>query len=125
MKTFNVVVGGSYSNNIKYYDISQLDENQQTAILSYSILCKMIGDGVVYGVQLISPMIFYAYARDFSTLKYIAVDFSIKVSRYTSNEEGVTQQELITVSEIFNQLSTAFGIELPEITEEEFYAIPE
>lgn len=100
----NVVIGGS-SSNIKYYDISALDDLQKLYIAAASLFQKFINSNG-----------FVRIATFFTegTPLAVAIDFNVKLS--DGNEVLLTVEKILQNGNIYDSL-----IACPELTEEQFY----
>ena len=108
--------GGS---NIEYLDVSGMQDYMKNVLLYYSVLAKIQGDSVTYGVQ-IQPSGFLLAAGGMTSLvTAVAIDLVIPITKYASEESGVEKQELTTLdadSEFMEMLDT-----IPRLTKEQFY----
>ena len=102
-KVINVVTGGS--SNIKYYDISALNDNQMQYIKIASLLHKFKNtDGFVIIATITTE----------GTPLAVAIDFNVKLS--AGNEVLLTVEKILQNYNIYDSL-----IACPELTKEQFY----
>lgn len=113
--------GDSGSSTLEYLDLSGVQGYMKNAILYYSVLAKIQGDSVAYGVQ-IQPSGFLLAASGMTSLvTAVAIDLVIPITKYMSEESGVERQELTTLdadSGFMEMLDT-----IPRLTKEQFYDI--
>lgn len=97
--------GSGGGSNIKYFDISTLNENQILAVNFVSLFYKFINrDG--YAI--------IATTTDEGTLLAVAIDFNLKLS--AGNEILLTVEKMLQNYNVYDSL-----IACPELTEEQFY----
>lgn len=113
--------GESGGSNVVYLDLSGVQGYMKNALLYYSVLAKIQGDSVAYGVQ-IQPSGFLLAASGMTSLvTAVAIDLVIPITKYASEESGVEKQELTTLdadSGFMEMLET-----IPRITKEQFYSL--
>ena len=107
--------------NVEYLDLSGVQGYMKNALLYYSVLAKIQGDSVAYGVQIQPSGFLLAASAMTSLVTAVAIDLAIPITKYASEESGVEKQELTTLdanSELMGFLNT-----IPRITKEEFYTL--
>lgn len=115
------VGGGTSESNIEYLDVSGVQGYMKNALLYYSVLAKIQGDSVAYGVQIQPSGFLLAASAMTSLVTAVAIDLAIPITKYASEESGVEKQELTTLdadSELMGFLNT-----IPRITKEQFYTL--
>lgn len=113
--------GESGGSNLEYLDVSGVDGYMKNALLYYSVLAKIQGDSVAYGVQ-IQPSGFLLAASGMTSLvTAVAIDLVIPITKYASEESGVEKQELTTLDADSGFMEMLDAI--PRITKEEFYSL--
>lgn len=102
-KVINVVVGGG--SNIKYFDISALNDNQMQSIDFVSLLYKFINTDGYVTIATITVE---------GTPLAVAIDFNVKIS--AGNGILLTVEKILQNFNLYDSL-----IACPELTEEQFY----
>lgn len=105
----NVQGGGG---SVEYLDVSGLDNDLQTMLLSYSAMVRAIVDGAIYIIPSIN-----AYQQNIATSKIKAVGVAWEQSVYMS----VSGMPKMTIKEVLTMMTNIDS--LPRLTKEEFYAI--
>lgn len=118
IKSISVGGGESGGSNVVYLDLSGLQGYMKNTLIYYSVLVKIQGDSVVYGVQ-IQPSGFVSSVGGLDSLvTAVAIDLAVPITKYVSDESGVEKQELSTLEE----LGLAAALEnIPHLTKEQFY----
>lgn len=115
------VGGGTSESSIEYLDVSGVEGYMKNALLYYSVLAKIQGDSVAYGVQ-IQPSGFLLAASGMTSLvTAVAIDLVIPITKYASEESGVEKQELTTLDADSGFMEMLDAI--PRITKEQFYTL--
>ena len=113
--------GESGGSTIEYLDLSGVEGYMKNALLYYSVLAKIQGDSVAYGVQ-IQPSGFLLAASGMTSLvTAVAIDLVIPITKYTSEESGVEKQELTTLDADSGFMEMLDAI--PRLTKEQFYSL--
>lgn len=113
--------GGESGSNIEYLDVSGMQGYMKNVLLYYSVLAKIQGDYVTYGVQIQPSGFLLSASGMISSVTAIAIDLVIPITKYASEESGVEKQELTTLdadSEFMEMLDT-----IPRLTKEQFYSL--
>lgn len=111
--------GEGSGSNIEYLDVSGMQGYMKNVLLYYSVLAKIQGDSVTYGVQIQPSGFLLSASGMISSVTAIAIDLVIPITKYASEESGVEKQELTTLdadSEFMEMLDT-----IPRLTKEQFY----